>query len=275
MLSALATTVYDEFRGAELTWLALSLGVAAVLSAKPLKLLRPGGAIAAWILGVLVAHVHGRSGLAALFTTSIVAVLLGKLPGAQRDRPRTLKHVSANGLPVALSALLTIGFPDEYHGRAFFCGCLAYLGADVVATQVGGRYGGTPRSVLTGRVLARGESGGVTLLGLVASVLGAAIPLYVWMSWNPAPRQLLPVEVRLFASAGFAAALLDSVLGAALQYRGRDPTTKTMTELRFIDGRPTERVSGVRWLDDDAVNLVSGLAAGALGVAALRLYLGW
>ena len=54
-----------------------------------------------------------------------------------------------------------------------FLGALACLGADTCATEIGIRFGGTPRALIGGRTLRAGESGGVTGPGLAASVGGA------------------------------------------------------------------------------------------------------
>ena len=43
-----------------------------------------------------------------------------------------------------------------------------------------------------------------------------------------------------------------------------------MTERRRLEGVRVPRVAGFAWLDNDGVNLVSGLAAALLGWALLR-----
>ncbi len=75
----------------------------------------------------------------------------------------------------------------------------------------------------------------------------------------------------LMCAAGVAGALLDSILGGWLQFRGRDEASGEITELSVIDGNLPERVSGWRWLDNDAVNLVTGFASGLLAVALMAL----
>ena len=59
--------------------------------------------------------------------------------------------------------------------------------------------------------------------------------------------------------------------GGTLQYRGIDPGTGAVTERRAVDGIETEPVSGLRWLDNDVVNLLSGLASGLLAAALVGL----
>jgi uncharacterized membrane protein len=210
------------------------------------------------VLGVAGFVAFGPEGLAALFAPFVVATLLGKLPGGFDEGPRNLRRVGANGLPALVGAVTALlGRPDL--GAAFFVGGLACLGADTCATEIGVRYGGTPRTLL-GRAIAQGESGGVTAAGLLASLGGALL----------APTAYLAVagfDVRAWGwltAAGVAGALADSLLGSTLQFKGTDAAT----------GRPTESTAGVRragarWMDNDAVNLVAGLCAAALAAGFL------
>ena len=116
----------------------------------------------------------GYGAFAALLAPFLVATLLGRLPGRPRERGRSLAQVLANGLPALLGALVAfLGARGD--GAALLVGGLACLGADTCATEIGTRYGGTPRALLGGRALAPGESGGVTLAGLLASAGGALL----------------------------------------------------------------------------------------------------
>jgi uncharacterized membrane protein len=257
------------------------LAVFAFVTVWPLRWLRTAGAAAAWALGVLVVYAFGRqgtsaawAGFAALFAPFVVATLLGKLPGAARDRGRTAKQVLSNGLPAAIGAVLMLVPGWEPFGFHFVLGSLACLGADTCATEIGVRYGGVPRSVLSGRPLPAGESGGITSAGLVASLLGSLLaPGACFLVDRPpdVPGKILAALVGLYACAGFGAAILDSVLGATVQYRGRDPGGRVV-EARRVGGQATEHVSGWWWLDNDAVNLLAGLAGGLLAVALISLW---
>lgn len=69
--------------------------------------------------------------------------------------------------------------------------------------------------------------------------------------------------------AGMIGSLLDSVLGATVQVRRHCDTCDTRTERRVHTcGAATRAAGGVRWMDNDAVNLTATLgglvAAGAL-----------
>jgi uncharacterized membrane protein len=105
----------------------------------------------------------------------------------------------------------------------------------------------------------KGTSGGISLFGTFASLLGAsaiALPA-AWFSGN---WSLLP----LIAFAGLAGSLFDSLLGATMQAMYYCPTDQKETEKHPLHtcGALTVHVRGWRWLDNDWVNF----ACGAFGI---------
>ncbi len=228
-----------------------------------------GGAAGAVVLGFAGVLAFGWPALAALLAPFVVATLAGKLPGGDPgEGPRTLRQVAANGLVSFAGALVGIaGAPTV--GLAVFLGGLAALGADTLATEFGTRYGGTPRSLATLRPLARGESGGVTIVGLVASVAGACLAPIAYVAalggGTGATRAVL-----VLAGAGFVAGLADSALGAALQRKGRCAACGAIVESAAHCGAaPAGLPRRLGWLDNDVVNLANGLVGAALAVAFL------
>ncbi len=231
-----------------------------------LRWLGARGAGAAWALGLLAFLIFHGPGLWSLVAPFLVATLLGKLPGAERSKARDLRQVLCNGVPAFAGCLLAIsGRPDL--GGPFFLGALACLGADTCATEIGIRYGGAPFRLAGRGPIRSGESGGVTGAGLLATLGGAALAPGAFLLLTDLPLY----GAGLLCAAGVAGSLLDSILGGWLQFRGRDDATGEVTEVSWRGCVATERVSGWRWLDNDAVNLVSGMASGVIAVALAHL----
>lgn len=174
---------------------------------------------------------------------------------------RTAIQVGANGSLFAILAVLGTVTGDA-RASVMALGALAAAAADTWATELGVLFGGPPRSLFGGRTLAPGMSGGVTVVGLLASVAGAAavgmagallVPTLVWGS--------LAIAV---ATAGVLGGLADSALGATVQVRRVCATCAKETEREVHDcGTRTTPARGLRWMTNDTVNLLATLV-GAL-----------
>jgi uncharacterized protein (TIGR00297 family) len=141
---------------------------------------------------------------------------------------------------------------------AIGAGALAASAADTWATEIGTLLAGRPISIISGRRVDPGTSGGISLAGTAAGIIGAlfiaaAAGLASW-----------PVPFVAVTIGGMAGALADSLLGATVQERRWCELCATSTE-RLIHscGTPTTHTGGVAGFDNDAVNAVCS-AVGAL-----------
>lgn len=183
---------------------------------------------------------------------------------------RDAMQVLANGgLPMVL-AILSIWWPHPMIFFLYLAG-VASAAADTWATEIGLLSGQTPRSIVSGRPVPPGSSGGITLPGLMGAAAGSSVVAFsaviapsaqIWPSWGGFS------VLALVALSGFLAHLLDSVLGATLQHRAACGVCGMETEHRLHCNRPTRHVAGLRWLDNDGVNLACSLS-GMLIAAAL------
>jgi uncharacterized protein (TIGR00297 family) len=247
---------------------ALAAGVA--LGAYRLRALSFDGAIAALAVGTIVVAAGGWSGsavLLAFFLPSALLTRMGRerkrsLRGTQEAAPRTAWQVLANGGVATLCAVAAHGASAPFN--AAFAGAFAAASADTWATEIGTLARRRPVSILTFRPIETGLSGGVTLLGTCAMIAGALCVAVVASLLQVAP--LLPV-----AASGIAGALLDSIVGAGLQARRWCPSCSCECETpRHYCGTPATMRRGVRWIQNDAVNLTATLG-GAIVAAVLVL----
>jgi uncharacterized protein (TIGR00297 family) len=258
----------------------LALGVvgAALVAAGAWRVgaLSRSGAIAATLVGA-VATAAGCNWAALLIVFFVAGTALSRVGAAakaartngvvEKTGARDARQVLANGGVFAVGAAAFARSGDPVWA-AVALGALVGAFGDTVATEVGTLAGGTPRSILDGRPLAVGMSGGITATGTLAALI-AAVGLAALGLW-------LAVDVRVATAAlagGVVGVFADSVLGALLQVRRWCPACAVRTE-RLVHGCGSRtRVSGgLAWLDNDGVNaaatLTSGLVA-ALVVAAL------
>ena len=258
-------------------WMAgAALAAATAAGARALGALGTSGAVAAAILGTLAVAAGWDWGvvLVAYFVSSSALSRIGR---AERDRrtdgriekggPRDATQVAANGgmFAVAAAGFLVSANPAwQVLGAA----SLAASAADTWATEIGTLSRSTPRSILTGRAVLPGVSGGVTALGLMASFAGAAFVASAasLCGWG---RE----AVNAAMIGGVASSVIDSVLGASLQARRWCASCSADTEQKVHwCGTRTDMRGGVRWLDNDGVNAVSTLGGALVGaLVATRL----
>jgi uncharacterized protein (TIGR00297 family) len=161
-------------------------------------------------------------------------------------------QVAANGGPAALAACWYAVNPDPALAAAYLASLTA-AAADTWATEVGTAFGTRCVRISNLASVAPGVSGAVTLPGLAAALVGSAF----LAAFSP-PLGLTHATGGILL-VGFGACLADSLLGDLVQGRFVDPAG-----VENEQGVGT-RVRGVRWLNNDGVNLVCTTAAAVCG----------
>lgn len=248
-----------------LVGLVVSIGIS--LLALSVGVLRASGAMAAVVVGTIsvAAGWDWVSGLLAFFVaTSALSAI-----GASEKRGRTESiveklagrdawQVLANGGVFTGAAVAFIRTRDPSWMIAGF-GALAAATSDSWSTEIGTLTRAVPRSITTGRSIPAGTSGGITIVGTLAGVGGAAfISLVSLMAdWGPW------VAACVFIG-GIIGSTVDSILGATVQMRRRCIACGAFTERRVHNcGGSTRLVRGIRGFDNDGVNVAATLV-GAL-----------
>lgn len=243
-------------------------GIAAIViasAARAARSLTTSGAIAAFVVGAVVFGVGGRNAAIVLLAFFISSSLLSAL-GRNRKRhltdwgkqgPRDARQVFANGG----IATLCIGLYATFHSNALpaaFAGAFAAAAADTWATEIGTLSRGA-RSILTLRRVARGSSGGISLPGTIAQVAGAALVAFV------AAELRLAAFAPVFAG-GIAGGFFDSILGATVQaqYRCSRCARACETSPHSQCGTIPAKIRGLRWMDNDLVNLLATLCGATI-----------
>ena len=236
------------------------------------------GAFAALIVGTVIFGLGGLSWAILLLTFFITSSGLSRAfknrkkeanekyaKGGRRDAGQ----VFGNGGIATLFAALHFFFPEAAWPWLGFAASLAAVNADTWATELGVLNPTAPRLITDLRkVVEKGTSGGVSLVGTLASLAGAgvigllaAILAPTGIDWGI----FLWVTV-----AGLLGALFDSLLGATVQAIYYCPACQKETE-RFPThscGTETTQIRGWKWLDNDWVNF----ACGAFGVGVVFVY---
>ena len=238
------------------------LAAAAIFSYRK-RFLILSGVSTAIVLGFIVFFIGGISGIAIFLFFFISASMLSRLSDgrntvADKTGRRDMMQVIANGVPASLMLVLY----GLSHNPAFlgaFAAAIAEAEADTAASSIGMLSARPPVSIVTFTPVPPGLSGGVTALGIVSSLAFSSLIAVLYMGTFGC---VIP-ELLTIAAAGFLGSLFDSFLGATVQvhYRKEDGT---LTEKSLDNGKALERARGIPFLDNDIVNLLSGLFSAAL-----------
>jgi uncharacterized protein (TIGR00297 family) len=248
----------------------LAIGASAALVvaslAYLLRSLTLGGAFAAFAIGTAVFGIGGLPAALVLLAFFITSSLLSRL-GARRKRDlvdwgkqgaRDARQVFANG---GVAAVCIAAYPTTHAPLVLaFAGALAAASADTWSTEIGTLSRGA-RSILTFRPVTRGISGGVSSLGTLAQLAGAALVALVAYGEHLSP--FWPVAI-----GGFAGGLFDSILGASAQALRWCPhcARPCETNPHAACGTPATMFRGIAWIDNDVVNLLATLCGAVVAV---------
>ena len=186
--------------------------------------------------------------------------------GGRRDKMQVMAN---GGIGLVMAVLLRVTREPAF--AVALAAAFASATADTWASEIGVLSRRQPVSPVTFRPIPRGVSGGVTLLGLGAALLGAVFIGLIFALENAREARGLgsfAVLLLITAGSGVLGSLFDSILGTTLQAqyttvaRGENGVR---TEHRTTDGLRNTLVQGVAFVTNDVVNLLSTAFAAACG----------
>lgn len=235
-----------------------------------------------WVWGmVLITFFVLSSGLSAYKKTVKQGLAEKFEKGARRDLGQAL----ANGGLGALIAVAAFLRRDPALFAAYL-GAMATVNADTWATELGVLSRQPPRLITTGKPVEPGTSGGVSWLGLGATLAGGLCIGLAALAFLLLDAALggagLGASEGNFAAAlgllptavlgGLAGSLSDSWLGATVQVIYCSPGRRKETERRIDpDGSPNAYLRGWRWLTNDWVNFLSSAVGAVVAAGTWRL----
>ncbi|HMR98746.1 MAG TPA: DUF92 domain-containing protein [Anaerolineales bacterium] len=244
--------------------------------------LSKSGALAAIFLGTIIFGLGGIPWAVLLLTFFFTSSALSRAfknrkqelnekysKGDQRDAGQ----VFGNGGLAAAFVLFHFFYPESNIGWIGFAASLAAVNADTWATELGVLNPSPPRMITDIRKrVEKGTSGGVSLVGTLASLAGSAlIAALASLFTDIVPLRdnwslFLPITF-----AGLAGSLFDSFLGATVQAMYFCPKDNKETEKHPIHtcGTETVHLRGWKWLTNDWVNFACGVFGSMIALLAL------
>ncbi len=209
------------------------------------KSLSESGALAAIFVGTVIYFTLGWFAFLYLIVFFGSATALNVLDDNSEPSQRNALQVLANALLATLFAVL-YAFTDQSIYIFLYFLSVAASASDTWASDVGKLSKRLPRNLLTWRMMQTGLSGGVTLLGFIASMFASA--LFALLAWIALGDVTLVVYLWLFATL---ASIIDSALGVV--------QVKYLREGKITEDRRdgAKRHSGIAWLNNNLVNILS------------------
>ncbi|GCD81842.1 DUF92 domain-containing protein [Parageobacillus thermoglucosidasius] len=240
-------------------WLYVFASAVVAIGGLFVRSLSISGAMATVIVGMIVGKAFSWKGLMLLgvfFVSSSVWSKIGKkrkqklIEKVEKGEQRDYIQVFANGGVAVLISFLAIVHPSSLWLDLFIIS-IAAANADTWASEIGSLSRQTPRLLTNFKKVEAGTSGAVTLLGLLASFLGAAfIGTVSAIQWKD-------ISIITIAFFGWFGSLLDTLFGAVWQAVYRCPVCGIETERKEHCRQPTVHIKGCRFVNNDVVNALS------------------
>ncbi|PKG25730.1 DUF92 domain-containing protein [Niallia nealsonii] len=241
-----------------------------VVLAKKVRFLNSSGSIAAFFVGICIALGLGYKGLLLLGVFFLSSSLLSKYKKSQKSMmeekaekgsERDAFQVMANGGAASVASLVYL-VTNEALWIYLFAILIASSNSDTWASEIGTLSKKQPLSIKNFRLEETGTSGAVSVLGTVAAICGSFfIALCAFF--------LFPISVKemvIIGVFGFVGNLLDTLLGALLQAGYQCKVCGKMVEKRIHCGKETIKKKGFAILNNDVVNILSGIFAALLAL---------
>lgn len=249
---------------------AISLTAVIMMLVLMRKLLTPSASFAAFLLGVSIYVLGGPIPYCALllfFLTS--AMIEAGQKESNKKHQRDLSQVEENGLACLLFCIMYYFTQSEVALTAAFVS-LAGATADTWSSGIGYYSKERVKSILTGKPLPKGESGGVTRLGTLGAFLGA---LLIALFSLLAPGVNIWIRFIIILVFGFFTSILDSIFGLFLQVKYYDPKKGIILEKRPKNMKGIEKISGYNFLTNGMVNfvtiMISSILSALVGILVL------
>ena len=180
--------------------------------------------------------------------------------GSARDQYQVL----ANGGIAALAGGMMVISPGDVW-LLIFLGAIATSNSDTWASEIGVLSERRPLHIMSLKFVPPGTSGAVSVLGLLASIVGAGLIGVVGSFVFE-----LSVQTAGFVTlAGFVGCLSDTLIGGTLQEEFECQRCGRKTEHHIHCENKTVIIKGIKGLNNDVVNFVSSVIGALVGGTAL------
>jgi len=257
--------------------LSVLLGSIISLVSYHLRLLSLKGAIATFVLAVIIFTLGSWKWTIPILSFFILSSLLSKIRkkmnlgvgsvfqrGDERDHIQVIANGGFPGIIILINQIHTMELFYIAYVSAIAAAC-----SDTWATEIGTLFSTKTFNIINFNHVEQGISGGVSINGFIGAAMGATIITISAVPW-------LNISYILFSIilvSGFSASVFDSILGSAYQAKYNCIVCNKTVENKIHCGNNTVHTNGVKWLNNDGVNFAASLFGGLMSLAAAGLIL--
>ena len=209
--------------------------------------------IFAWLCGITIGYLAGYFAFATLIATCFIILLTDRIKKDPKDNQRGIQQITSRFLLPTISIILYYLLGNEGFYTMFYATMAVCLG-DTLASSIGALAKKKPINIFTQEKIEKGASGGITLLGTIASIFGGIIVggLYFIQTANI----ISFLAIILLSLVG---SMIDSILGLSLQAQYRCFVCKKVVEEKRHCRKKPKLIRGFAFMDNNLVNLLSNL----------------
>ena len=240
------------------------LGILCYLFTK-IRILKKDGAFAAFLIGIILFSIGKWEFLIPISIFFLTSSILSKISSyflnkKKKESNRNLTQVLSNGsIPLLLSFIWFYTSMELFFYS--FLASISAVNSDTWATEIGSLSNKKPVNSINFKKIKKGESGGITLLGIIGGIGGAFIISIFSIEYG---KIFIIISV-----SGFLACYFDSILGSTLQGKYKCKKCGQNNEIGFHCNQSSELISGIEIFSNNLVNFLCSAFGGIILIALL------
>jgi len=228
------------------------------------KLTLPG-IVLAWAFGFIITYYGGLLTSVALIITILLILITDKIKKNKDDATRTIHQIIGNLLMPTVCIIIYVITNNQQFYILYFIVLAAALG-DTLAGNIGVLSKQEPINLFSGKKLKRGEPGGVSYLGLMASLFGGLL-MSIIMSFRIFNLWWSVIIIMM----GLIGSLIDTVIGTKIQAHYYCNKCKMIVEMDIHCENETKYLRGYHAIDNNMVNLLANITVFIIGYLILLI----